>query len=137
MIIGIDPDLEKSGVAVIDGSLQLFNLTFPELMELFSENKDKIKKVVIEAGWLNKKSNFHARYGQSKNAGERIAKNVGENHATGKLIAQMAEYYGFKVLLVRPTCKKLNAEEFNRLTGWTGRSNQETRDASLLIFGMK
>jgi uncharacterized protein YjgD (DUF1641 family) len=137
MIIGIDPDLEKSGVAVIDGSLQLFNLTFPELMELFSENKDKIKKVVIEAGWLNKKSNFHARYGQSKNAGERIAKNVGENHATGKLIAQMAEYYGFNVLLVRPTRKKLNAEDFNRLTGWVGRSNQEQRDSCLLIFGMK
>ena len=137
MIIGIDPDLVKSGVAIITDTMTLHNLTFPQLMQLFSENKDQIKKVVIEAGWLNVKSNFHARYGQSKSAGERIAKNVGENHATGKLITQMAEYYGLNVILVKPTKKKYTAEEFNRLTGWVGRSNQEQRDAGALVYGMK
>ena len=137
MIIGIDPDLVKSGVAIITDKMTLHNLTFPELMQLFSDNKDQIKKVVIEAGWLNVKSNFHARYGQSKSAGERIAKNVGENHATGKLIAEMAEYYNLNVILVKPTKKKYTAEEFNRLTGWVGRSNQEQRDAGALVFGMK
>lgn len=137
MIIGIDPDLIKSGVAIITDKMTLHNLTFPQLMQLFSDNKDQIKKVVIEAGWLNTKSNFHARHGQSKSAGERIAKNVGENHATGKLIAEMAEYHGLNVILVKPTKKKYTAEEFNRLTGWVGRSNQEQRDAGVLVFGMK
>ena len=137
MIIGIDPDLIKSGVAIITDKMTLHNLTFPQLMQLFSDNKEQIKKVVIEAGWLNAKSNFHARYGQSKSAGERIAKNVGENHATGKLIAEMAEYYGLNVVLVKPTKKKYTAEEFNRLTGWVGRSNQEQRDAGALVYGMK
>lgn len=135
LIIGIDPDLEKSGVAILGQSLELKNLTFSETVNLFRSQQDQIKKVVIEAGWLNKKSNF--RYGHSKNAGERIAKNVGENHATGKLLAEMAKECGLAVVLVRPTRTKLDAEQFNCITGWQGRTNQEQRDAALLIFGMK
>lgn len=135
LIIGIDPDLEKSGVAILGQSLELKNLTFSETVNLFRSQQDQIKKVVIEAGWLNKKSNF--RYGHSKNAGEKIAKNVGENHATGKLLAEMAKECGLAVVLVRPTRTKLNAEQFNCITGWQGRTNQEQRDAALLIFGMK
>ncbi|ENG3664447.1 TPA: hypothetical protein RHI59_003621, partial [Acinetobacter baumannii] len=60
IIIGIDPDLEKSGVAILGNDLQLKNLTFPETVELFRNEQDSIKKVVIEAGWLNKKANFRS-----------------------------------------------------------------------------
>ncbi len=137
MIIGIDPDLEKSGVAILGDSLELKNLTFAETLELFKSHQDQIKKVVIESGWENKKSNFHHRIGQRKSVGERIAKNVGENHATGKLLVEMAKYYGLVVHLVKPSRSKVKAEDFNRLTGWQGRTNQEQRDAALLIFGMK
>ena len=135
LIIGIDPDLEKSGVAVLGQSLELKNLTFPETIELFRNHQDEIKKVVIEAGWLNKKSNF--RFGHSKTAGEKIAKNVGENHATGKLLAEMAKSCGLAVVLVKPSRSKVDSKEFNRITGWQGRTNQEQRDAAMLIFGMK
>nr|WP_218955418.1 hypothetical protein [Acinetobacter sp. YH01020] len=137
MIIGIDPDLEKSGVAVLGHSLELKNLTFSETVDLFRSQQDQIKKVVIEAGWENKKSNFHSRIGQHKSVGERIAKNVGENHATGKLLAEMAKSCGLVVVLVKPTRTKLKAEDFNRITGWQGRTNQEQRDAGMLIWGMK
>ncbi|HEO1789223.1 TPA: hypothetical protein VAM21_001945 [Acinetobacter baumannii] len=137
IIIGIDPDLEKSGVAVLkDGLLRLDNMRFYDLTQYFEVNKDQIKKVVIEAGWLNKKSNLHGHIGQSKRAGERIAKNVGENHATGKLLVEMAESLGLTVVLVKPTKSKKNSEEFNRITGWQGRTNQEQRDAGMLIWGM-
>ena len=135
IIIGIDPDLEKSGVAILGQSLELKNLTFAETVNLFRSQQDQIKKVVIEAGWLNKKSNF--RYGHSKSAGERIAKNVGENHATGKLLAEMAKSCGLAVVLVKPSRSKVDSKEFNRITGWQGRTNQEQRDAAMLIFGMK
>ncbi|MGA6877478.1 hypothetical protein [Acinetobacter sp. AND/436] len=136
LIIGIDPDLEKSGVAVLkDGSLRVCNMSFYDLSQYFEVNKSEIKKVVIEAGWLNKKSNF--RFGHSKSAGEKIAKNVGENHATGKLLAEMAKECGLAVVLVKPTRTKLKAEDFNRITGWQGRTNQEQRDAAMLIIGMK
>ena len=137
IIIGIDPDLEKSGVAILGQSLQLKNLTFPETVDLFRTFQDEIKKVVIEAGWLNRKSNFHGQHGQSKAKGESIARNVGENHATGKLLVEMAKSLGLAVVEVRPTRTKLKAEDFNRITGWQGRTNQEQRDAAMLIVGMK
>lgn len=137
MIIGIDPDLKKSGVAILGDSLELKTMTFAETVDLFRSQQDQIRKVVIEAGWMNVKSNVHGRYGQSKSAGERIAKNVGENHATGKLLVEMAKSFKLNVIEVKPTRAKKNAEEFRRITGYTGRTNQEVRDAGMLIFGMK
>ncbi|MCH7309205.1 hypothetical protein MMO38_13850 [Acinetobacter sp. NIPH 1852] len=137
LIIGIDPDLDKSGVA-LKGSqgLALYNLTFVELKNLIEKEYAVIKKVVVEAGWLNEKANFHYRPKQTKSAGERIAKNVGENHATGKLITQLIESMGIPVQLVKPTRSKLSSDDFKRITGWPQRSNQEQRDAAMLIWGM-
>lgn len=133
MILGCDPDLKKSGIATLqNGILKLQNLTFTELVEYLMANKTEIKKVVVEAGWLNEKSNWH----NQKNAqiAAKIGKNVGENHATGKLICEMALYLGFVVELVRPTTRKLDAEQFKSVTGYEGRTNQEQRDAALLIW---
>ncbi|MFW1997389.1 hypothetical protein ACG904_20990, partial [Acinetobacter guillouiae] len=86
---------------------------FAETVELFRSHQDQIKKVVIDAGWMNKKSNLHSCIGQSKLAGERIAKNVGENNATGKLLVEMAKSLGLAVVEVRPKKTKKNSEEFN------------------------
>ena len=57
-IVGIDPDLTKSGVAVGHGGqvIKLWCLSLPELYEYFITNVTDIKKVYLEAGWLNKKS---------------------------------------------------------------------------------
>lgn len=137
IIIGIDPDLDKSGVAIkwLD-ALSLNNLTFVELKELIEREQPVIKKVVVEAGWLNQKSNFHKHPKQSKEAGERIAKNVGENHAVGKLIVQLIESMGIPVQQLKPTRSKLSSKDFNRITGWSKQSNQEQRDAAMLVWGM-
>ncbi|MBP8005848.1 MAG: hypothetical protein KAZ18_02985 [Acinetobacter sp.] len=137
LIIGIDPDLDKSGVAVKSkNDMRLLNLNFVELKALIENECAVIKKVVVEAGWLNEKANFHYRPNQTKSAGERIAKNVGENHATGKLITQLIESMGIPVQLVKPTRSKLSSDDFKRITGWSKRSNQEQRDAAMLIWGM-
>ena len=134
MIIGIDPDLKKSGVATLGDSLVLKTMTFAETVDLFRSQQDQIKKVVIEAGWLNKKANFRSTH--SKRVDEQISKRVGENHATGKLLVEMAKSFNLNVVEVRPTRAKKNAEEFKRITGWQGRTNQEQRDAGMLIWGM-
>ena len=134
MIIGIDPDLKKSGVAILGDSLALKTMTFAETVDLFRSQQDQIKKVVIEAGWLNKKANFRSTH--SKRVDEQISKRVGENHATGKLLVEMAKSFNLNAVEVRPTRAKKNAEEFKRITGWQGRTNQEQRDAGMLIWGM-
>lgn len=137
IIIGIDPDLEKSGVAVLGQShFELKNLNFAEVVELFKAEQDLIKKVVIEAGWLNKKANFRSGANKSIAVNEQISRRVGENHATGKLLVQMAKHMGLAVIGVKPTKAKINSEDFKRITGWQGRTNQEQRDAGMLIWGM-
>ena len=136
IIIGIDPDLEKSGVAILGSELQLKNMTFPETVELFRNEQDSIKKVVIEAGWENKKANFRVGGNHSRQVNEQIARRVGMNHATGILLAEIAQAMGIAVLLVKPTKSKIDAEKFNKITGWQGRTNQEVRDAAMLIYGM-
>ncbi len=137
LIIGIDPDIKKSGFAVLDGAdLSLHNLNFVEVINYFIANKDNIKKIVLEAGWLNEKSNFRA-FIPKKEMAEKIAKDVGKNHQTGILMKEYAESLGIQVVEVKPTSKKKNADEFKRLSGYTGRTNPETRDAAMLILGIR
>lgn len=143
IIIGIDPDTVKSGVAVLERKTKKIvthNLTFPQLVDFLKERKpfspDYI--VVIEAGWLNKISNFHT--GVSK-IGQHISKNVGSNHQTGKHIAEMAEHFGFEVELKRPLIKywkgkegKITHEELKYFTEIDFPTNPETRDAILIAW---
>jgi hypothetical protein len=82
--VGIDPDTAKSGIAVLrldPVGLKLAALPFPELLDRLLSLRDSVVirgggrlAVVIEAGWMNARSNFH---GPSGRRGERIAKNVG------------------------------------------------------------
>lgn len=135
MIVGIDPDIDKSGVAVLHDTkaIEMTTLTFTKTLEFVRMNKPIIKCVYVEAGWLNKKSNWHGASNMSVAA--RVGKNVGENHATGKLLIQCIEAEGIKVIPVQPTKTKLDAEQFDKLTKYKGRTNQEVRDAAMLIWG--
>src|SRR5881628_620748 len=98
--IGIDPDVTKSGVATWFGkrftaltTMRFFELTAyleKRNLEAFATNSQCI--VYIEAGWLNVISNYHKEQGAKQR--ERIAKNVGSNHAIGKLLAEYCELIG-------------------------------------------
>lgn len=43
----------------------------------------------------------------------------------------------YKAVSPRAKGRKLDAGQFERLTGWTARTNEHARDAAMLIFGMK
>lgn len=76
--IGIDPDIDKSGVAYYEGltkRYKLMNLTFFDLLDYLDELKheaDGNLMVVIEGGWLNK-SNWHIQ-GQNQRVSTQIGK---------------------------------------------------------------
>lgn len=42
----------------------------------------------------------------------------------------------FVMLPPRSNRTKLNADSFNKLTGWAGRTNEHARDAAMLVYGM-
>ncbi len=145
LVIGIDPDTHKSGVCTYDnGKLAAEALSFPELIVKLYELSTLPGNVcvVVEAGWLNDKSNFHGKHGSSA---ERIAKNVGSNHQTGRHIVEMAKYYGLEVIEQKPFNKgwkgrdgKITHEELNYILQYNGldpikRCNQDVRDAVLLV----
>lgn len=146
-IIAIDPDKEKSGVAFLQPStrnIEVTNLAFPVLLDKLQDEK-RIQEesreslvVVVEAGWMNKKSNFHEMQGHRA---EKIAKDVGANHETGRKIIEMCKHYGIEVVAVPPLVKcwkghdrKITHEELASFTGLKGRNNQDARDAALLAW---
>jgi hypothetical protein len=136
LYIGIDPDIDRNGVAIWEsenGILVLRNLTFWQLYDLLNGSRDRIRVVRIEAGWLNTKSNWHGRSGQTKAEGEAIARNVGQNHAVGMLVCQMCVYLEILYEEVQPKSHKVNAALFRAMTKYEGRTNQEQRDAAMLL----
>lgn len=146
-IIAIDPDKDKSGVAFLKPKtrqLEVTNLTFPLLLDYLQHAKKKGEEthesliVVVEAGWMVKKSNFHDAQGHRA---EKIAKDVGANHETGRKVVEMCRHYGIKVLEHAPLRKgwkgkdgKITHEELASFSGIMGRTNQDARDAALLAW---
>jgi hypothetical protein len=145
IIIGIDPDCNKSGVAylikktVTEAQLfQVDRLSFFELLKMLQEQKETREvEVFIESGWENKKSNYHLYANQSKEVGEMIAKKVGANHEVGRKIVEMCEYLEIKHTLIRPTSSKITATYFEQLTRIKvkGKDKQDLIDAGMLIIG--
>jgi len=150
ILIGIDPDTQFSGVAVLDKTLkhpynlQIQKLKFFELFSLLKNNfwttaddicvvREPIK-VYIEAGWLNTKSNWHVS-GKGENVASRIGTKVGANHQVGKLIAEMCEYLGLEYELVQPRTSKMPVKMFRKITGYTGKLDADMVDSAMLIIG--
>lgn len=94
--------------------------------------------VLIEGGWLVEKSNFHIK---SSIKSDRVAKNVGSNHETGKKIVEMCQYLGIDHQVVRPLRKiwrgpgrKITHRELACFTGIAHRTTQDQRDAALIAW---
>lgn len=140
--IGIDPDVEKSGVSVWkDGVLELYNLKFFELYSKLhfwivgANVMNRPIKVRIEAGWLNKKTNWHDEK-KGIRVASKIGSYVGANHEVGRKIAEMCEYFKVDYELCVPKSSKVDAATFKKITKYEGRTNPEQRDAGILVYGL-
>lgn len=144
LYVGVDPDIEKNGVAIKQGeNYQLYNLTFFELFdklqELSSDNETNEIIVFVECGELNhtvyKVQSIPKGVRNIKQYCANIGTKVGKNFGAALLIIQMCEYLKLAVIKVKPTTRKLDAKLFKAYTGISARTNQEQRDAMMLIFG--
>lgn len=137
LLIGIDPDVHKNGVCFKnDNDYLLKNLTFFELYDFLKFYKEREEKptIYIEKGSLNK-SNWHTKQNYSAAFNSKIGENTGRNFETANKIIEMCQYLKLDYLEIKPTRKKINAIDFKKLTGLKMRTNQETRDAFMLVFG--
>ena len=146
-IIGIDPDVDKSGIANLNTDTRdivVTKLDFPNLIDYLlhvdrlTRANNKTMIVVVEASWLVSKSNYHAHYGK---AGDAISRKVGENHQTGKLIVEMCKHHNIEVESMYPLKKmwrgrdgKITADELRQVCGVKCQTNQEMRDACLIAW---
>jgi len=136
IIIGIDPDVTKSGVAVkCKLFTKLSNLSFFELFDLLSSYKETREniEVYVECGFLNK-GNWHKING-SNSVNAQIGQRTGANHEVAKKIVEMCRYLGIEYYEIKPTKSKVNSEFFKQITKIDKRTNQEQRDAYMLIYG--
>lgn len=154
-IIGIDPDVDKSGVAefhIATRRIEATTFCFSDLMDYLQHIKtdfgDKGEKVivVVEAGWMNA-TNWHTERVRSIAAAAKTGQNTGRNHEVARKIAEMSRHYGLNTKEVKPLRKcwkgkdgKITHDELNGLLEASGistvinRTNQEMRDAILLAI---
>ena len=149
LMVGIDPDSVKSGVACVDkdGRCEVTTLSFSDVCSYLKFIKQKETEtgtktlIVVEAGWLNP-NNWHLRRGDTLPMAAAKGKSLGRCEQTGRLILEMAETYGLETLAKKPLQKcwkgkdrKITHDEIKGITGLvTGRTNQEERDALLLAW---
>lgn len=144
LVVGIDPDLVKSGVGLVrDGRLiSLHALAFPDLLDYARELVDSNALFIVEDVEHDKTTYHRARTNNRAHA--RIAQNVGQVKGVARVLVECLKHIGADVQQIKPLTgptkrkAKEDAEYFNRITGWPGRSNADTRDAALMaLYGLK
>lgn len=123
LVIGVDPDKDKNGVATVDlatRTLSVQSLTFPETLEYFKSAYKQSKtmgedggparfSLWIEAGWMNR-GNWHVT--ESRNGkfspsayAAAVGQSTGECHAVSKKLLECCEYYGIPAHPIKPLRK--------------------------------
>jgi hypothetical protein len=142
LVIGIDPDSEKHGVSIyIDKKIEaLFSITLIDLLNLingqvkFNQSINEIE-IHIEDVCAN---SAVFRGGHSVSVQQSLARRLGKCQQSQVEVERMAEHLGVKVVKHKISkkwkCAKIGKAEFERVTGWIGRSNEDTRSAAWFGF---
>ena len=142
IIIGCDPDSNKSGIAVYDNGdtislLQSLRLT--EIIGVIESLKGWNVPIELHIEDLNAISSnaFSVRTKDPLAVKLKKAGNVGQCKQVQIEIERIAEHFNIKIVrhsVSKQWKDKYGKIEFERVTGWTGRSNEDTRSAA--YFGM-
>ena len=148
VIIGIDPDMKASGVAVVQGKDELVELANKNINEIVPYLKQWAQNhsltVKIEDPNLISPTFPRVIKGavSMKAVCDKISQDVGRVKASATLIIEILEFNGFTVQRVKPIkgplkqlCKN-DSKHFNQVFKWAGRSNEDTRDAAIIaVYG--
>lgn len=133
--IGVDCDSKAHGVAVYRGHslVELLMMTTPQLIERFAHLENVLFS--IEDTMANEFIYTRNKH-KSKEAQSKIAMYVGRNQQASVELVRWLDHVGVRYRLIPPQTGNWanNEEQFKRLTGWSGRSNPDTRSASFMGF---
>ena len=132
VILGIDPGANTGLAHFKGGALVLLETIAPHEIER-TIRAVRPARVVFEDSRLQS----HVwTTSTSKAAAAKMARNLGEIDAWCKLIVAVCERLDIPSHGISPLGKghKIAADQFERITGWKGRSNAHERDAAMVAF---
>ena len=130
--IGIDTGT-KTGIAIsVGGLLQRVDcMTITKAMQLVSEYPADTTKLYIEDArkWIG----FN---GKTKTTDARL-QGAGSVKRDASIWEDWCKENGYQAVFVKPIGKglKRSAEDFKRITKWQGRTNENSRDAAMIVYG--
>lgn len=94
--IGIDPDVDGSGYAVLlpDGGIFCGNLTIADILRDAEMRQQGRTVYVIESAWLTGKVNWHFTGGENRRVSSAMGYSIGRNHQAGMDIAALLRHMG-------------------------------------------
>lgn len=141
IIIGIDPDSEKHGVAVYcDGELK--KLESMELMDLhFYLLQYKWTEIEVEIHIENVRANkqtFAKKGVKNQKANQGVSRGVGKCQQSQIELERMLKHHNVKIVHHRISSQwkdsKTGKELLKQRTGWEGKSNADTRSAAYMGY---
>ena len=134
LIIGVDPDVDGKGFAIYeDGVLiELRSCSLIELYHYISMFRYNTE-LHIEDLCANKSSAFSHRRVDPPAVKYKKSESVGRCKQMQIEVEKVAEHFNIKIVRHKVSKKWKDAagkKEFERVTGWKGRSNEDTRSAA-------
>ncbi len=128
-VIGIDPGKNTGFCVVLNGEIsELFTCNFWDAIDQINAHHDAV--VVVE---LPATTHVWHKGAKSRGAIEKTGVNVGSCLREAELIIAYLGKMGRQVIIEKPA-GKVDKEQFQSTTGWTGRTNPHTRDAGMLAY---
>lgn len=151
IIIAVDPDVAKNGIATLDTATRAIKAdtaTLPVMLHYIqltaqqANESGRTVKVYVEDGSLNR-SNWHLNPRDSKAMAAAKGKAQGMNHQRGKDIIELLQWHGIPTEGIAPLRKiwrgrerKITHKELTAIVGNVAHTNQEGRDAALIAWVM-
>lgn len=150
-IVGIDPDIQASGVAILNPKtedIKLCCLDFTDMLHLLDDLAERQKKgesiqIIIEYSAATKHNWHLSRYHESKAISSAKGYSLGQNHQIEQCIYDYAfHYHGLDIIRQQPFKKcwqgkdgKITHKELAAMLPIKEKAtNQEKRDAALLAW---
>lgn len=138
MIIGIDPDAAAHGVAIyLDGQLrELHRMTLIELMNYLLDRIPQFEVVVSMENVLRTNAVFKHNQQDTKRKTSKVSNNIGRCQQSCVELVRLFEFLDVPCQLVVPGRGdwKHDKRRFEQITGWHGKSNEDTRSAAFFGF---
>lgn len=150
-VVGIDPDISSNAIAIWDRKesrwASVVSIPFEEMESAFVNMSREETIFYVEAGWKNQVTNFHR--GHKFSMSEKIAMNIGMNHAVSMLTARVLRRMGWEVVEIAPVSKgngylknargwtKQGREYIDKHSGYPGKLNDDKRCAILITMNFR